>query len=57
MIKKLWCILFHPIKVITYYHFMDIVSHEPVGKFYCPKCQITFLANKKTSWFRVEIDQ
>lgn len=57
MIKKLWCILFHPIEIITRNYFYDKVAHRPVGKFYCPKCNITFLANKKTSLFRVEIDQ
>ena len=47
------CRLFHHIRTIENCKFIDKVDGREVGQFECVKCKAKFMANKKSSWFRV----
>ncbi len=52
---SLLCILFHPIATINNNLFIDKVSGQRVGRFHCFKCNVTYMANSKRSFFRVKL--
>ena len=54
---KLTCLGFHPIETLARTYFIDKVTGKSVGKFYCPVCKETFLAEHKRAWFRVEAEE
>ena len=53
--RNLICSFFHPIQTLARTHFVDKVTGKSVGKFYCPECDNTFLAEHKHAWFRVNV--
>lgn len=52
--KRIICALFHPITILYKNYFTDIVSGKNVGKYRCEKCDVTFMANRKRSFWRVK---
>ena len=54
-LSNIACRLTHKIEVIEEVYFVDTVALKKVGLFYCTKCEKRFMANSKSSWFRVEL--
>jgi len=50
--RKLICYLFHTPQIADLAFFRDVVSNEVVTKYYCPKCDVYFLATSQNSTFR-----
>ena len=47
------CRLFHHIRTIEELKFIDRVDGREVGQYECCRCNKKFMANSKSSWFRV----
>ena len=47
------CRLFHHIRTIEELKFIDRVDGLQVGQYECCQCNKKFMANSKSSWFRV----